>query len=89
MGTMMCYRKDCDNILCETYVESVGYICSSCQAEFKEYLVDEGLNPTTERQIRIELKNFMATPKLNNAIRASRKEMTIDEFFNGRTTTHY
>lgn len=35
MGVMTCSRSDCENIMCDTYVPSVGYICSECQEEFK------------------------------------------------------
>ena len=55
---MSCSRNYCDNIMCATYVESVGYICDDCKAEFKKYLLKNGLNPTTDEQITIELEKF-------------------------------
>lgn len=79
MGVMSCSRKDCENILCDTYVESVGYICSDCKSEFKEYLEKKGLNLTTEGEIEKELKIFMATSK------DAYNETTVDDFFNERT----
>lgn len=33
---MACQVKECDNILCDTYVSDVGYICNQCQTRFKE-----------------------------------------------------
>jgi hypothetical protein len=82
MGVMSCSRKDCDNIMCDTYVQSVGYICSDCKSEFKEYLQKNGLNPTTEGQINKELEKFMATSKDTYK---DGNETTVDDFFNERT----
>jgi len=82
MGVMSCSRKDCNNIMCDTYVQSVGYICFDCQSEFKEYLNKNCLNPTTERQITKDLDVFMDTPK-NRYI--DDNETTVDDFFNERT----
>lgn len=82
MGVMSCSRKDCDNIMCDTYIEHVGYICNECKSEFKEYLQNNGLNPNTEGQINKELKKFMATSKDTYT---DGKETTIDDFFDERT----
>jgi hypothetical protein len=82
MGIMECSRKNCNNIMCDTYVQSVGYICSECQSEFKEYLQKNGLNPTTEGQIKRELGAFMAIPKDSYI---TGKEITVDDFFNEHT----
>jgi hypothetical protein len=35
MGVMNCSRKGCDNIMCDTYVSEVGYICNECKQEFE------------------------------------------------------
>ena len=82
MGVMSCSRKSCDNIMCDTYVQSVGYICFDCQSEFKEYLKDQDLILTTEGQINKELKKFMATSKDEYA---DGDETTVADFFNKRT----
>lgn len=82
MGVMSCSRKDCDNIVCDTYVQSVGYVCYECQSEFKEHLQRSDLNPTTDRQIRAELEVFMSSPK-DDFI--DEKDMTVDEFFSENT----
>ena len=42
MGVMSCHRRDCENIMCDTYVQGAGYICWECKKEFKEYLENEG-----------------------------------------------
>jgi hypothetical protein len=82
MGVMSCSRKECDNIMCDTYVDSVGYICNDCKSEFKEYLQKEGLNPKTEGQITKEIEKFMATSK-DSYIDGN--ETSIDEFFEVRS----
>ncbi len=33
MGVMICGRKDCDNIMCNRYSKTYGYICDSCFTE--------------------------------------------------------
>ena len=79
---MSCSRKDCDGIMCDTYVSSVGYICYECQSEFKEYLEKEDLNPKTEGQIIRELEKFMVTTKDKYV---EGKETTVCDFFEERT----
>lgn len=51
MGVMSCHRNGCTNIMCDTYVLGLGYICSDCKDEFKTYLENGFLNPITEREI--------------------------------------
>lgn len=82
MGVMSCSRKNCENIMCDTCVESVGYICSECQSEFKQYLEKNNLNPRTEGEINRELQTFMATPK-DSYIDGN--ETSVEDFFNERT----
>lgn len=36
MGVMACSKKGCDNIMCDHYVPSVGYICYECISDFKK-----------------------------------------------------
>ena len=84
MGVMSCLRKDCNSIMCDTYVNSAGYICNYCKSEFKEYLQKEGLNPKTEGQITKEIEKFMVTPK-DSYIDGN--ETSIDEFFKERYRT--
>lgn len=82
MSVMSCSRVDCNNILCNTYVEAVGYICNECQEEFKNYIKQKNLNPTKEWKITLELKNFMETPKDSYS---DGKDCSIDDFFSERT----
>ena len=84
MGVMTCSRKDCSNILCDTYVESIGYVCYDCQSEFKEYLENNDLHPTTVGEINKHLSFFMKTSK-EAVIDGWNDEMTVNEFFRLRT----
>lgn len=82
MGVMSCSRKDCDNIMCDTYVIKVGYVCNECKREFKDYLDKNNLDPNTEGQITVELLKFMATGK-DTYIEG--KLISVDDFFNEHT----
>ena len=68
--------------MCDTYIQSIGYICSDCKSEFKDYLQKNGLNPTTEGQINMELEKFMVISKDQYV---DGKDTTVDDFFNERT----
>lgn len=82
MGVMSCSRKSCENIMCDTYVNSVGYVCYDCQREFEDYLKSNQLNPETEGQIEKELKTFMDTEK---DFYREGNEMSVGQFFKQHT----
>ncbi len=75
---MSCSRPHCENIMCDTCVDSVGYVCYYCQTEFKDYLHSNGIVCETEGEIKRELKKFMATDK-DQFVKG--KEMDVDAFF--------
>lgn len=75
---MSCNRTGCESIMCDTYVNSVGYVCNECQSEFKDYVESEGLDVSTEGKIERALKGFMNTDK--NSFTEG-KEISIEEFF--------
>ena len=79
---MSCSRKDCERIMCDTYVDGVGYVCYECQYEFKQYLEKEKIFVETERQIKTELNNFMTVKKDTYT---DSKEMSVEEFFSSHT----
>lgn len=83
MGVMPCYRNNCDNILCDTYIEDIGYICNECQSEFKQYLMDNNINLITEYEIREELKKFLKTNKITH--QEMNNEISVDDFFKQHT----
>lgn len=35
MGVLACDRKDCDNIMCDFYSDTFGYLCYECLRELK------------------------------------------------------
>jgi hypothetical protein len=65
MGVMSCNRNKCENILCDTFIDTIGYICNDCKSEFKDYLNDQNKNNLTEGEIRRELRIFIDTIKGN------------------------
>ena len=83
MGVMSCSRKNCDNIMCDTYISSVGYICNECQKEFKTYLNDNSISTKTEADIIKNLKTFISLSKEETF--NSNKEITVDKFFSENT----
>ena len=58
MGVMNCSIWGCDDIMCHTYIEDIGYICRSCQDKFKSYLENKGIKITSRRQLFKELEKF-------------------------------
>lgn len=79
---MSCSRKNCDSIMCHTYVNSVGYACTDCQKEFKEYLQSQRISVNSDREINTELEKFMETSKGEYT---KGKEMNVSEFFRSFT----
>ena len=53
MGVMECSRKNCENIMCDTYSKVTGYICNECKSELEES------NPSSTDEVRL----FMLTNK--------------------------
>jgi hypothetical protein len=69
--------------MCDTYVSGdVGYICYECQSEFKLFLENRNLSPTTDVDIHDALVAFMTTRK-NDYIQGN--PITVDEFFKSYT----
>ena len=82
MGVMACDRNNCKNILCDTYVDNIGYICYDCQREFKIFLKSKELvEPLPNDVLRNELRVFMKTEKDTY----KENEITVDEFFRNNT----
>lgn len=53
MGAKECSKRGCENIMCDDYIENIGYICHECKTELKN------INPKSEE----EVVNFMHTKK--------------------------
>lgn len=82
MGVMACDRIDCESIMCDTYISSVGYICKECQDEFKQFLINENIEVRNEGEINRELEKFMVTTKSKFV---HGREISVDDFFNINT----
>lgn len=80
MGLMICERNNCENIMCDTYIDDIGYVCFDCQDEFKEFLEGDDF---TEGVIRKALKEFMSTEK--ETYKEDDKKITINNFFRENT----
>lgn len=81
MGVMGCSRNGCESIMCDTYINDVGYVCMGCQVEFKEYL-EENISCDNESQIKESLSVFMRTRKGQYT---KGEKVSVDEFFNKHT----
>ncbi len=79
MGVRGCFRRGCDNIMTDTYISGIGYICYDCQKEFKQYLERNSIENTSEQQLLEILEKFM------NLSKSSSEIIDIDEFFNKNT----
>jgi hypothetical protein len=79
---MSCSRSTCNNIMCDTYIGDVGYVCWECQKEFEEYLQRNNYNPTTAHGIVSHLKMFMKTDK---SAYDNENELSVGEFFRNNT----
>ena len=56
MGVMSCSKRDCENIMCDTYVDGVGYVCWECKDMFKQWMSTSETHPG---RIKQEFEAFM------------------------------
>ena len=82
MGVMSCSKKGCEHIMCDTYVNEVGYICQQCQGDFEDWLESNNHHPKNEGDILRFLDEFM---KLDKTLTFQGKEVSVQEFFRLRT----
>lgn len=67
--------------MCDTYIDSVGYICYECQREFEEYLKRKGGKTLTRGKLLKRLNKFMESS--NEYI--SEDRINVDDFFKEHT----
>lgn len=79
MGVMSCHRKDCENVMCDTYIQQVGHICWECQSEFEEKY---GQRKLSKGKLIKKLIKFMESP---SAIEGSSDVVEVSEFFRSHT----
>ena len=68
MGVKECFRKDCENIMCDRYSDEHGYICDECF----EDLVNTGLFT--------DIHNFMESTKTPKSEKKSARFRYETEF---------
>lgn len=56
MGVKACSKNRCENIMCDNYINDVGYICDSCIEDLKTRFHTSNLE-------KKYIKNFMELPK--------------------------
>jgi len=83
MSVKSCSRSGCNNIMCRTYVNSIGYICNECQDEFKEYLILKQIKANTEDEIIKALEKFMEIRRSDFKID---EIINVDDFFKNYTS---
>jgi transposase-like protein len=79
---MSCSRRGCSNVMCDTYINDIGYVCHDCQKEFQLFLDENNKNPKNANEIHDELEKFMETTSRKNY---DSGELSIDEFFRQNT----
>ena len=75
MGVMNCYRKGCDNIMCDRHSDEYGYICYECNKELNVLLKD---NLDNYHEV---IKSFMNNDKKNKLKYFENSEDCIDDVF--------
>lgn len=78
MGVCYCLRADCQNIMCDTYINGIGYICDECQEDFIFYVKNLDSIPVSDEKIKEDLKMFLETPKHTSS---KFIDETIQDFF--------
>jgi hypothetical protein len=67
MGILRCSRPDCDNIMCDTNIPNIGYVCYECKKEFR-ILASTKPHLTGESNLLSALAIFMSTPKITTYV---------------------
>ena len=80
MGVMSCSKRNCDNIMCDTYVNHIGYICDNCKNEFKSWLyLQTPLYLDSDSFIKEKLSEFMDLDTESNLSKDI--DNSVDKFF--------
>ena len=79
MGVMACSRKNCENVMCVTYIPEIGYMCTSCKDEFRSIVISQNIDISTKA--KFEIIDMLRAFKYSNKDDKDRFN-SIDEFFN-------
>lgn len=75
---MACSRKGCPHVMCDTYIDDVGYICWECKNDFEKWLEIYEYPPKTEDEIVKHLTVFMSIERTGYD---NENEISVSEFF--------
>lgn len=79
---MKCDKIGCDNIMCNTCVNSNYYICEDCRVEFKKWLSEQTpLYLDSNTFLYTKFTEFMAIEKENSKVTEEFDDI-VDEFLN-------
>ena len=79
MDVMNCSKIGCDEILCETYIPDLGYICYGCMKDFKQSVSHIHIKSKEEMLPRFSL--FMDLHKRRDREDDVLPMMSVYEFF--------
>lgn len=77
MSVLKCDKRGCTNIMCDTYIPNIGYICDDCKDEFETYMDDK---PKTN--LKQELEIFMDIEIGSHSIKIHEDVKTFFRSFN-------
>lgn len=77
MGVIPCSRKNCNNVICETYLIGFGYICYSCLTELKHIVEDKDL---TKEEMKEVISEFLDFYIIDNKDNKDNKKCSLDNF---------
>ena len=66
--------------MCDTYVDTIGYVCTDCQEQFKQAMAKECTEDITEYDITASLEAWLQIEKEEEGDLAMYKQ--IDSYFN-------
>lgn len=85
MGVMACSVSNCTEIMCDTYIEDFGYMCSDCKERFKDYILRQPDNKYFDSSAYLvdKLKEFKEIP-----VSSANKEkviLAVEEFLKSKS----
>lgn len=87
MGVKTCSKPGCNNIMCDTYVPEVGYVCTECQDDFVRYVFRKHKYPHIHNDTIIGYLKKYLTKERNYRRSAEDNTIKFDiiRFFNQNT----
>lgn len=60
MGVMACNRSSCPNVMCDRYLNGLGYLCNDCFSELRDWRTTWP-EEMTAGEVEEKIKEFFAT----------------------------